>query len=155
MEWTDEQIHAPGRTIENWNEGKVVTALQNYMRGRQNAKTLEYWPFTFKSFKAWFFNEILVNMLPSIRQNAITWLGKTRTGKSLGSKTIAFMQSKFEITQDQREEELIPSIATTKHPAGSNQFVCVPLLQAVTHELLQVSVHCEVWFRELGGQFRD
>lgn len=54
-------------------------------------------------------------MLPSIRQNAITWLGKTRTGKSLGSKTIAFMQSKFEIIQDQREEELIPSILTAKH----------------------------------------
>ena len=60
MEWTDEQIHTTGSPIENWNEGKVVTALQNYMRGRQNAKTLEYWPFTFKSFKAWFFNEILV-----------------------------------------------------------------------------------------------
>ena len=115
MEWTDEQIHTPGSPIENWNEGKVVTALQNYMRGKQNAKTLEYWPFTFKSFKAWLFNEILVHMLPSLRQNAITWLGKTRTGKSLGSKTVAFMQSKFEIIQDQREEELIPSIITAKH----------------------------------------
>ena len=108
MEWTDEQIHTAGSPIETWNEGKVITALQNYMRGRQNAKTLEYWPFTLKSFKAWFFNEVLVHMLPTIRQNAITWLGKTRTGKSLASKTIAFMQSKFEITQDQREDELNP-----------------------------------------------
>eukprot|EP00438_Fugacium_kawagutii_P016962 Skav217276 [mRNA] locus=scaffold120:151962:152591:- [translate_table: standard] len=115
MEWTDEQIHTAGSPIENWNEAKVVTALQNYMRGRQNAKSLEYWPFTLKSLKAWFFNEILVHMLPSIRQNAITWLGKTRTGKSLASKTILFAQSKFEITQDQRDDELIPSIVTAKH----------------------------------------
>ena len=54
MEWTDEQIHTAGSPIENWNEGKVITALQNYMRGRQNTKTLEYWPFTLQSFKAWF-----------------------------------------------------------------------------------------------------
>ena len=32
MEWTDEQIHTAGSAIENWNEGKVITALQNYMR---------------------------------------------------------------------------------------------------------------------------
>ena len=115
MEWTDEQIHTPGSLIEFWNEGKVITALQNYMRGRQNAKTLEYWPFTLKSFKAWFFNEVLVHMLPTIRQNAITWLGKTRTGKPLASKTILFAQSKFEITQDDRGDELAPSIVTAKH----------------------------------------
>ena len=54
MEWTDEPIHTAGSPIENWNEGKVITALQNYMRGRQNTKTLEYWPFTLQSFKAWF-----------------------------------------------------------------------------------------------------
>ena len=81
MEWTDEQIHTAGSPIENWNEGKVITALQNYMRGRQNVKTLEYWPFTLKSLNAWFCNEVLVHMLPTIRQNAITWLGKTRAGK--------------------------------------------------------------------------
>ena len=115
MEWTDEHIHTAGSPIEGWQEGKVVTALQNYMRGRQNAKTLEYWPFTLKSLKAWFFNGVLVHMLGSIRQHAITWLGKTRTGKSLASKTILFVQSKFEIQQNQLEEELIPSIVTAKH----------------------------------------
>lgn len=115
MEWTDEHIHTAGSPIEGWQEGKVVTALQNYMRGRQNAKTLEYWPFTLKSLKAWFFNGVLVHMLGSIRQHAITWLGKTRNGKSLASKTILFVQSKFEIQQNQLEEELIPLIVTAKH----------------------------------------
>ncbi|CAE7724248.1 PPP5C [Symbiodinium microadriaticum] len=50
MEWTDEQIHTPGGRIENWPEGKVKEARHNYMRGRQNAKTLEFWQFTLKSF---------------------------------------------------------------------------------------------------------
>ena len=95
-------------------KGKVVMALQNYMRGRQNAKTLEYWPFTLKSFKPWFFNEVLRYILGSLRQNAITWIGKTRTGKSLGSKTILFTQSRFEIKQDERDD-LVPSIVTAKH----------------------------------------
>ena len=31
MEWTDQQIHTPGSPIEGWQEGKVVTALTNYI----------------------------------------------------------------------------------------------------------------------------
>ena len=89
MEWADEQIHAPASPMENWNEGKVIAALQNYMRGRQNAKTLEYWPFSLKSFKAWFFNEVLVHMPSSVGQNAITWLGKQRRRDSNEGKAQA------------------------------------------------------------------
>ncbi|OLP77444.1 hypothetical protein AK812_SmicGene42497 [Symbiodinium microadriaticum] len=114
MEWTDNQIHTAGSPIENWSEAKVITALQNHMRGRQNAKTLEYWPFTFKSLVPWLFDDILVPMLGSIRQHSITWIGKTRTGKSLGSKVVAFCQSKYEIDAAQRED-LNPSIVTAKH----------------------------------------
>ena len=115
MAWTDQRIHTPGSPIEGWQEGKVVTALTNHMRGRQNAETLEYWPFTLKSFKPWFFNEVLLGMLGSIRRRAVTWIGKTRTGKALGSKTILLPQSKFDLTQDERDEDMIPSIVTAKH----------------------------------------
>ena len=114
MEWTDEQVHCPGGPLEGWQEGKVKEALHNYYRGRQNAKTIQYWPLTLKSFVAWFLDEILVKMLPTMRQHAITWIGRTRVGKSLGSKTILFAQSKFEITQADRED-LVPSIVTAKH----------------------------------------
>ena len=114
MEWTDEHINTPGSKIEGWTEGKVKEALHNYMRGRQNAKTLEYWPFTLKSFTPWFFDRILTRMLPSMRQHSITWIGRTRTGKSLGSKTVLFAQSKFEIELAERTD-LVPSILTAKH----------------------------------------
>ena len=114
MEWTDEQVNLAGGKIEGWTEGKVKEALHNYMKGRQYAKTLDYWPFTFKSFVPWFFNNILVKMLPTMRQHAITWIGRTRTGKSLGSKTVWFMQSKYEIDLANRDD-LVPSIVTAKH----------------------------------------
>jgi hypothetical protein len=29
MELTDEQIHTAGSPIENWHEGKIITAWQN------------------------------------------------------------------------------------------------------------------------------
>ena len=89
-------------------------ALQNYMRGRQNAKTLEYWPFTLKSFTGWFFDGVLTKMLPTMRQHSISWTGRTRTGKSLGSKPVLFAQSKFEIDKAERGG-LVPSIVTAKH----------------------------------------
>ena len=55
MEWTYTQIHQQGSPIENWQDSKVIAALNNYSRGRQNAKTLEYWPFTLKSLVGWLF----------------------------------------------------------------------------------------------------
>ena len=57
-------------------------------------------------------NEVLMKMLPTIRP--ITWLGRTRTGKSKPS-CLEFGQSKLQITQDECVEELIPSIVTAKH----------------------------------------
>ena len=43
IEWTDEQIRTAGGKLEGWPEGKIKEALPNYMNGRQNAQTLEYW----------------------------------------------------------------------------------------------------------------
>ena len=111
MEWTDEHINLAGSPIEGWSDGKVQQALLSYMRGRQNAKTLEYWPFTLKSLAGWFFDEVLVRLG---HLHAITWIGKTKTGKSLGSKTILFTQSKFEIDAAGRDD-LVPSIVAAKH----------------------------------------
>ncbi|CAE7554952.1 unnamed protein product, partial [Symbiodinium pilosum] len=114
MEWTDEHINTPGSKIEGWPEGKVKEALHNYMRGRQNAKTLEYWPFTLRSFTPWFFDLVFTKMLPTMRQHSITWIRRTRTGKSLGSKTILLAQSKYEIDLAERVD-FVPSIVTAKH----------------------------------------
>ena len=55
-----------------------------------------------------------MKMLPTMRQHGITWIGKTRSGKSLGSKTVLFAQSRFEIEAAGRSD-LVPSIVTAKH----------------------------------------
>ena len=114
MEWTDEQIHTPGGKFENWPKGKVKEALRNYMKGRQNAKTVEFWPFTFKTFVPWFLARVLTTMLSTMRQHAITWIRRARTSKSVGSKTLLFMQSKYEIDEAHRAD-LVRSSVTAKH----------------------------------------
>lgn len=114
MEWTGEQVLLPGGPLEGWHEGKVTEALRNYYRGRQNAKTLQYWPLTLKSLTGWFLDDVLVQMLPSMRQHSITWIGCTRVGKPISSKTILFAQPRFEITQAGRSD-LIPPVVTAKH----------------------------------------
>ena len=63
---------------------------------------------------AWFLNDILVKMLGSMRMFSITWIGTTRTGKSLGSKITMMAQSKFEIDQDDKGDTLVPSMVTAK-----------------------------------------
>lgn len=44
-----------------------------------------------------------------MRQHGITWKGKARAGKSLGSKTILFAQSRFEVDAAERTD-LVPSM---------------------------------------------
>ena len=48
-----------------------------------------------------------------MRQRGITWIGKTRADKSLGSKTVLFAQSRFE-NESAGREDLVPSIVTAK-----------------------------------------
>ena len=114
MEWADEKINDSTSLISGWQEGRVKEALRNYQKGRQNAKTITYWPFTLKSMVAWFLNDVLVKMLGSMRMFAITWIGTTRTGKSLGSKITMMAQSRFEIDADDMGNTLVPSIVTAK-----------------------------------------
>ena len=72
-----------------------------------------YWPFTLKGLVPWQSDGILLHVLGSLRQHAITWIGKTRTGKSLASKTIVLPI----LIRDQRSgrDDLIPTIVTAKH----------------------------------------
>lgn len=67
MEWADEKINDPSTPISGWQEGRVTEALRNYQRGRQDAKTITYWPFTLKSIVGRFLNDVLVKMLGSMR----------------------------------------------------------------------------------------
>ena len=106
MEWTDERVHLPGGKLEGWQEGKVKEALKNCFRGRQKAKTIEYWPFTSKSFVAWLLDDVLVKILSTLRQHDHMDLA--------GSKTILFMKSRFGIAQAARND-LVPSSVTGKH----------------------------------------
>ena len=58
-----------------------------------------------------------MGMLGSLRQPGILWLGKSRVGKSCGSKTVAFAMSLFEILAegDAADGDEVASIVTAKY----------------------------------------
>ena len=117
MEWTDKWVHREGSPILDWPEGKIKEALRNYQLGRTNAKTLTKWVLTLKDFEGWFLRDVLMGMLGSLRQHGILWLGKSRVGKSCGSKTVAFAMSLFEILAegDAADGDEVASIVTAKY----------------------------------------
>ena len=78
------------------------------------AKLWSTGPFTLRSFVPWFLHDVIVKMIPTMRQQSVTWIGKTRVGKSVGSKTMLFAQSRFEIDEAGRSD-LVPSIVAAKH----------------------------------------
>lgn len=59
-------------------------------------------------------SNILVKMLPTMRQHSITWIGRVCVGNSFISKTILFAQWKLEIAEADRED-LVPATVTAKH----------------------------------------
>ena len=124
---------APAPTIEinSWNGRMNKSIFQEvHWRGGRRARSrkpciittaavkmpIEYWPLTLKSFVVRFLDYVLVKTLPTMRQHSITWIGRTRSSReiAIGSKTILLAQSKFEITQADRQD-LVPSIVTAKH----------------------------------------
>ena len=114
MEWADRESHREGSPVFGWHEAKIREALHNHAKGRANAKVIAYWPFTLKDFAGWFLNDVLSHMLGSLRQNSICWIGRTRTGKSAGSKIVAMTQSDYEIAQAENTDEE-PGMVTAKH----------------------------------------
>ncbi|CAK0892132.1 unnamed protein product, partial [Prorocentrum cordatum] len=89
--------------------------------GRANAKGLTIWILTLRDFEPWFLNNVIKPLLAStLRAFGLAWIGKTRVGKSAGSKTLAFMMSRVEIealeqSGDAEAGELVPTIVAAKH----------------------------------------
>ena len=109
MEWTDDHVHDDNGPISGWPEAKVSIALNNYLKGRQNARALTYWVLTLKSFNGWFMNTVLVKMRGTLFNYGLMWIGKSRIGKSAGSKTIGFSLSKYSIDKGEQQDMYVPS----------------------------------------------
>lgn len=115
MEFADREIHDPQSPIYGWEESRVKESLNNYLQGRKNAKTLRNWVLFLYDMAPFFLNVIVRPCLATMRTNSIVWLGKSRVGKSTGSKTVAFAISRFEISLSGQEDTVEPAIVTAKH----------------------------------------
>lgn len=98
----------PATAISSWNgpTGKYIFQVRS-LKG----------PFTLKSFVAWFLDDVLVKMLPTMRKHGITWVG---CANRLGQKPIAQ--------------------AARKDPTFSKQG-----LSPNSHQLPSVTECCSVW----------
>ena len=57
QEWADVEVSTPDSPIFGWPEGKVKEALNNLLRGRSTAKTLDFNAFSYKDMEPWFFKD--------------------------------------------------------------------------------------------------
>ncbi|CAK0887243.1 unnamed protein product [Prorocentrum cordatum] len=97
MEWADTEVNREGSKIFGWPASKVETALRNYQKGRTNAKPISRWSLTLKDFSGWFLNGVLRLMIGTLHVHGVLWVGKSRVGKSNGSKTLAWVHSAYSI----------------------------------------------------------
>ena len=99
--------------IYGWSFGVVKESLGAYAKGKTGAKTLDRWAVTLKKLYPVILDTIVIPMMATHDIHSITWLGKSRTGKSTCSKTIGFAISAFQIDKHKRTD-LRPSVITAK-----------------------------------------
>ncbi|CAK0837766.1 unnamed protein product [Prorocentrum cordatum] len=102
-----------GSKIFGWPAPKVETALRNYQKGRTNAKPISRWSLTLKDFSGWFLNGALRLMIGTLHMHGALWVGKSRVGKSNGSKTLAWVHSACSIQKKGTADEI--AFLTVKH----------------------------------------
>lgn len=131
MEWADEETNTQGSPIYGWQMAQVQQALQNYNKGRTNAKPLSFWVLTLKDFAGWFVENVLKHMLGSMHQHGILWVGKSRIGKSNGSKTLAFLYSEYKIRTLNKASTHEASVLTAKHMDFFKAEPCTQILPGI------------------------
>ncbi|CAK0881766.1 unnamed protein product [Prorocentrum cordatum] len=113
MEWADAEVNREGSKIFGWPASEVETALRNYQKGRANAKPISRWSLTLKDFSGWFLNGVLRLMIGALHMHGVLWVGKSRVGKSSGSKTLAWVHSAYSIQKKGTADEI--AFLTVKH----------------------------------------
>ncbi|CAK0889568.1 unnamed protein product [Prorocentrum cordatum] len=88
VEFAGRESARPESPVFGWEESRIERALNNYDRGRTNAKGLMIWVLTLRDFESWFLNNVIKRILAStLRSFGVAWIGKTRVGKRAGSKS--------------------------------------------------------------------
>lgn len=113
VEWTDDQVNGEHSPIYGWSIVNVKESLRNYATGKTGVETLERWPVSLNKLYPQVLDTIVIPMMETHDIHAITWVGKSRVGKSTVSKTIAFNISAYQIVKNKRDD-LKPSMVTGK-----------------------------------------
>ena len=113
IEWTEHQVNEPSSAIYGWAPALVKESLKNNAAGKVGAKTIERWAISLKKFHPQVLDKIVIPMLATHDRYSITWIGKSRCGKSTGSKTACFNISAYQIRKHGRHD-LTPAIVTAK-----------------------------------------
>ncbi|CAK0831552.1 unnamed protein product, partial [Prorocentrum cordatum] len=113
MEWADAEVNREGSKVFGWPAAKVETALRNHQKGRTNAKPITRWSLTVKDFAGWFLNGVLKFMIGTLHLHGVLWIGKSRVGKSNGSKTLAWTHSAYSIQKKGSADDI--AFLTVKH----------------------------------------
>ncbi|CAK0843836.1 unnamed protein product [Prorocentrum cordatum] len=66
MEFADRESCRPESPTFGWEEGRVERALNNYAKGRADAKGLAIWIPTLRDFEPWFLNNVIKPILEAV-----------------------------------------------------------------------------------------
>ena len=114
IEFADVQSNDPQSKVYGWAEGKIVNFLSTLQRGKQTARAIEYWPFTYRDLEPWFMQFAFRDVIGDHKEFGTFWGGKTLGGKSQGSKTHAFQVSAYQIDKHDMAD-MIAKIVTAKN----------------------------------------
>ena len=115
IEFADLQSNNPQSPVFGWAEGKIICFLKTMQQGRMTAKTIDFWPYTYKDLEPWFIHFALLNVIGDHEVHGMIVGGITQCGKSMFAKTHFMQVSQYHIEAEGMLDQLVASIITAKN----------------------------------------
>ncbi|CAE7362365.1 unnamed protein product [Symbiodinium sp. CCMP2592] len=112
--WTEEQVNDPSGPLYRWERGVIKEYLRCLADAGSQANTIRDWPLTLKSFTPWALNDVIMPLLPFLKEHAVIYIGRSQVGKSPLSYTLSSLISAYWLFQEGKTDTP-PMFQTCSH----------------------------------------
>ena len=107
-ERTEIEIHREDSPIFGWSAGLVEKSLKGYASSNVFAEPVTQYYLTLKDLQGWFLDDVLIPLLPDLKDKSLVFMGLAEKGKTPAAQAIAMAFSEYWILVDAKDD-ILPS----------------------------------------------
>ena len=99
-EWTEIEIHRDDSPIFGWSASLVEKSLKGYASANLFAEPVTNYFLTLHDLRPWFLHDVIVPLLPHLKDKSLVFMGLAETGKTPAAQAIAMSMSEYWVLRD-------------------------------------------------------